>query len=152
MALFPPSSNADYRGAAVSAWFLALAGVMTILPGMIHYFLPDGGSGVIAHIDLSTRADTIIAIFAWYGAMQIPFGILILIIALRYRTLVPLVLLLLILMHALSAFAAWFWKSSQTGHHPPEHFVSAIFVLLGLLFFLFSLSDRGGQQGSARRA
>jgi len=142
MALLPPSTNADYRGSTLAAWFLVFSAVLTIAPGMIHYFLPDGGSGVIAHIDLTTRADTIIAIFAWYGAMQIPFGILILIIALRYRTLVPLVLLLLILMQSLSAFAAWFWKGSHGDHHPPEHYGSAIFVALGLVFFALSLRPR----------
>lgn len=145
MSLLPPSTNADYRGSALAAWFLALSAVLTILPGMIHYFLPDGGSGVIAHIDLSTRADTIIAIFAWYGAMQIPFGILILIIALRYRALVPLVLLLMIVMQALSAFAAWFWKGSQGGHHPPEHYASVIFIALGAVFFVLSLRVRRAQ-------
>ncbi|MFN9711893.1 MAG: hypothetical protein ACK547_02780, partial [Alphaproteobacteria bacterium] len=88
MALLPPSTNAAYRGSILAAWFLALSSVTTIVPGLIHYFLPDGGAGVIGGVDLSTRADTIIAIFAWYGAMQIPFGFLILIIALRYRTLV----------------------------------------------------------------
>lgn len=142
MALLPPSTNADYRGSTLAAWFLVFSAVLTIAPGMIHYFLPDGGSGVIAHIDLTTRADTIIAIFAWYGAMQIPFGLLILIIALRYRTLVPLVLLLLILMQSLSAFSAWFWKGSHGDHHPPEHYGSAIFVVLGLVFFALSLRPR----------
>ncbi len=142
MALLPPSTNAGYRGSIAAAWFLALSAVMTIVPGLIHYFLPDGGSGVIARIDLTTRADTIIALFAWYGAMQIPFGLLILIIALRYRTLVPLVLLLLILMQSLSAFSAWFWKSSQGGHHPPEHYGSALFVFLGLAFLALSLRPR----------
>ncbi len=145
MALLPPSTNAAYRGSVLAAWFLALSGLLTIAPGMIHYFLPDGGSGVIAHIDLSTRTDTIIAIFAWYGAMQIPFGILILIIALRYRTLVPLVLLLMILVQALSAFAAWFWKGSHGDHHPPEHYASALFIVLGVIFFAFSLRDRRTQ-------
>ena len=101
MTLLPASTNSEYRGAPISAWFLALSSVTTIVPGLIHYFLPDGGAGVIGGVDLSTRAEAIIAIFAWYGAMQIPFGILILIIALRYRTLVPLVLLLTILMQAL---------------------------------------------------
>ena len=101
MALLPASTNADYRGSILSVWFLGLSAVMTIIPGLIHYFLPDGGAGVIGNVDLTTRADTIIAIFAWYGAMQIPFGLLILIIALRYRTLVPLVLLLLVLPLAL---------------------------------------------------
>jgi hypothetical protein len=147
MALFPPSSNRDYRGAVASAWFLALSGVMSIIPGMIHYFLPDGGAGVIAHIDLTTRADTIIAAFAWYGAMQIPFGVLILLIAVRYRTLVPLTLLLLIVMQCLSAYSAWFWKGSHGDHHPPEHYGSAAFVVLALVFFLLSLRHRRTQNG-----
>lgn len=137
--LFPPSTNADYRGAVVSAWFLVLASVLTIVPGLIHYALPDGGAGVIAHLDLSTRAETIIAIFAWYGAMQIPFGILILIIALRYRTLVPLTLLMTVIMQALGAYSAWFWKGSTTGHHPPEHYASVVATVLGIVFLALSL-------------
>jgi hypothetical protein len=140
MALFPPSTNSDYHGAPISAWFLAMSSVTTIVPGLIHYFLPDGGA------DLSTRADTIIALFAWYGALQIPFGILILIIALRYRSLVPLVLLLTILMQALGAYSGWFGKGSHSGHHPPEHYGSAAFVVLGTLFFMLSLRDRRAQQ------
>jgi hypothetical protein len=120
---------------------------MSIIPGMIHYFLPDGGAGVIAHIDLTTRADTIIAAFAWYGAIQIPFGVLILLIAVRYRTLVPLTLLLLIVMQSLSAYSAWFWKGSHGDHHPPEHYGSAAFVVLALVFFLLSLRHRRTQNG-----
>jgi len=147
MALLPPSTNADYRGSPVAAGFLMLSGVLTLLPGMIHYVLPDGGAGVIAHIDLTTRADTIIAIFAWYGAMQIPFGLLILLIAVRYRALVPVTLLLLIVMQALSAYSAWFWKGSHGDHHPPEHYGSAAFVVLGLVFFLLSLRHRRPRNG-----
>jgi hypothetical protein len=137
--LFPPSTNADYRGAVVSAWFLVLASVLTIVPGLIHYALPDGGAGVIGGVDLTTRAETIIAVFAWYGAMQIPFGILMLIIALRYRTLVPLTLLMCVIMQALGAYSAWFWKGSTSGHHPPEHYASAVFTVLGLVFLALSL-------------
>lgn len=147
MTLLPPSTNAEYRGAIISAWYLAFAGVMMIVPGMIHYFLPDGGAGVIGHIDLSTRASTIIAFFAWYGAMQIPFGILILAIALRYRTLVPLVLLLFIVMQTLSAYSAWFWKGSHGNHHPPEHYGSVVSVVLSVVFLILSLRDRRAQKG-----
>ena len=142
MSLFPPSTNDQYHGATLSAWFLALASVLTIVPGAIHYFLPDGGAGVIGGIDLSTRADTIIALFAWYGAMQIPFGLLLLTVALRYRTLVPLCLLLAVIMQGLGAYSAWFWKGSHGDHHPPEHYGSAAFVVLGLIFFALSLSHR----------
>lgn len=142
MSLFPPATNDQYHGARISAWFLALTSVLMIVPGAIHYFLPDGGAGVIAHIDLSTRADTIIAIFAWYGAMQIPFGLLLLAIAVRYRALVPLCLLLTVMMQALGAYAAWFSKGSHGDHHPPEHYSSAAFVLLGLVFLALALPPR----------
>mgnify|MGYP000263991302 CR=1 FL=1 len=50
--LFPPSTNGDYHGAKVSAWFLVLASMLTIVPGLIHYGLPDGGAGVIGGVDL----------------------------------------------------------------------------------------------------
>lgn len=146
MSLLPPSTNSSYRGSVISAWFLALSSVTTIVPGLIHYFLPDGGAGVIGGVDLSTRAEAIIALFAWYGAMQIPFGILILIIALRYRPLVPLVLLLTILMQALGAYSGWFGKGSHGGHHPPEHYGSAAFVVLGTIFFMLSLREGRAQQ------
>lgn len=64
MRLFPASTNSQYDGAKASAWFLMLAGALTVLPGCIHYFLPDGGAGVIAGMDLSVRGDTIITVFA----------------------------------------------------------------------------------------
>jgi hypothetical protein len=142
MALFPPSTNEQYRGAPISAWFLTLAAVLTIVPGAIHYFLPDGGAGVIGGVDLSTRGETIIAIFAWYGAMQIPFGLLLLAVALRYRTLVPLCLLMAVVMQGLGAYSAWFWKGSHGGHHPPEHYGSVAGVVLGLIFFALSMTQR----------
>lgn len=138
-ALFPPSTNEAYRGSRLSAWFLLLTSGLTIVPGLIHYALPDGGAGVIAGIDLGVAGPTIIAIFAWYGALQIPFGLLQLIIALRYQSLVPLFLLLLVLQQALGAVSAWFWKGAHSGHHPPEHYAGVAFVVLGLVFLALSL-------------
>ena len=145
--LLPPSTNAAYRGSPLSVWFLMLSAVLTIVPGLIHYALPDGGAGVIAGIDLTFTGPTIIAIFAWYGALQIPFGLLLLIIALRYRSLVPLLLLLLVLQQALGAWTAWFWKGAHSNHHPPEHYASVVFVVLGLLFLGMSL--RSGDRPTA---
>ncbi len=145
MALLPPSTNADYRGSRFSTWFLCLSAALTIVPGMIHYFLPDGGAGVIAHMDLTTRADVIISLFAWNGAIQIPYGILILIIALRYQSLVPLVLLALILMQSLATFSAWFWKGSHGDHHPPGHYGHAVFLVLSVVFLILSLRPQRAQ-------
>jgi hypothetical protein len=139
MGLMPPSTNAAYHGSLWSAWYLTLVGLLEIAPGCIHYFLPDGGAGVIAKIDLSSRRDTIVAIFAWMGAMQIPFGLSILIVSLRYRSLVPLFLILAILQRGLMVWNGWFGKGSH-GHHPPEHYGSLVAVFLGLIFLALALS------------
>jgi hypothetical protein len=137
--LLPPSTNAAYRGHPAAAWFLVLTGVLSIIPGCIHYFLPDGGAGVIAGIDLSTRATTIIAVFAWLGALQIPHGIAQVIIGARYRPLVPLFLLLVIIERGLMAIDGWLLKGANAAHHPPEHYASVVAVALAAVALKASL-------------
>ena len=137
--LLPQSTNEQYRGAAASAWFLLLAGLLTIIPGAIHYFLPDGGAGVIAGIDLSQRGDTIIAVFAWMGAMQIVHGLAMIAIALRYRPLVPFFLALLLVERALIALDGWFIKGAHSAHHPPEHYASVAALPVIAIFLFLSL-------------
>jgi len=146
-ALFPPSTNGEYRGSLLAAWFLMLAAVLEFIPGCIHYFLPDGGAGVIAGLDLSRNGAAIIATFAWFGAVQIPMAILLFIIGLRYRTLVPLGLMALILSRSLMAIDGWFLKGAAGGHHPPEHYASPIVVVLALIFLALALRQRPARQG-----
>lgn len=140
--LLPPSTNADYRGHPASAWLLMLAGVLSIIPGCIHFFLPDGGAGVIGGVDLTTRAATIIAIFAWFGALQIPHGIAQFVIGWRYRPLVPLFLALVIVERGLMAIDGWFLKGAGTGHHPPENYASVIAVVLASIALYFAQPRR----------
>jgi hypothetical protein len=145
MALFPPSTNHQYQGPAIAAWFVVLAGIVTIVPGCIHYFLPDGGAGVIAGMDLSQRKETIFALFAWMGAQQIAQGIGYTVIGLRYRALVPLVLLLLLIERGLSAYDGWFGKGSVSGHHPPEHYGSVVGAVLAAILLSMVLGRREKQ-------
>ena len=91
MPLLPPSSNAEYRGHPWAPRFLLLAAVLTLVPGLIHSFLPDGGAGVIAGLEMGDRRDLVISVFRWQGATQLAFGLALLAVALRYRSLTPLV-------------------------------------------------------------
>ena len=116
----PPSTNEEYRGAIGAARFLTLLALLTIVPGSIHTFLPDGGAGVIAGLDLTQCRHVIVALFAWAGATQIVFGIVMLLASLRYRSFVPLTLGLLLVERTLHALNAWILKPGA-GHHPPEH-------------------------------
>ena len=140
MSLLPPSTNAGYRGSPWSAAALGLVGLLTLGPGLIHYALPDGGAGVIAGLDLTREGKIVVGTFAWMGALQIPSGLLMLAIALRYRTLVPLFLAGQLLQAALSAVAAWIFKGTLAGHHPPENY--GVLVMLPILALFLWLSLR----------
>lgn len=143
MNLFPPSTNADYTGAPAAAWFLMLAALLELVPGCIHFFLPDGGAGVIAGIDLSVQGPTIVRIFAWFGALQIAMALLLLTIAARYRTLVPIGLIAIIISRGLMSYTAWFGKGADVVNRPPENYGSPVAVVLALVFLVLALRKRG---------
>jgi hypothetical protein len=142
MGLFPPSTNADFRGPQAAAWFLMLVAVLELIPGCIHFFLPDGGAGVIAGIDLSTRGETIVRVFAWFGSLQIALALLLFAIGWRYRTLVPLGLLTVIVARGLVSYDAWFGKGAGVVDRPPAHFGSPVVVVLALVFLVLALRRR----------
>jgi len=80
-----------------------------------------------------------IALFAWFGALRIPTALLLLVIGLRYRTLVLLGLLWVILARGLMTYDVWFGKASNNRHHPPERFASQVTAELAMVFLLLSL-------------
>ncbi len=147
MPLLPPSTNPRYDGAMLSARFLTLLSVFTILPACIHTFLPDGGAGVIAGLDLGTCGPMVVALFAWAGATQIVFGLTTLLVSLRYRDLVPLMLGLTIVERGLHALNGWLLKPGS-GHHPPEHY--AVLIVLPLLVLAFAGSLRRSHPAAIR--
>lgn len=138
----PRSTNADYRGHAASAWFLLLAALLTIGPGVVHSFLPDGGAGVIAGLDMGDRRALVVGVFRWEGATQLAFGFAMLAVAVRYRPLTPLFLALLLGEQALVGLQGWLLAPPADGHHPPAHYGAVAVVLLSAVFLALSL--RGG--------
>ncbi len=106
---------------------------------MIHSFLPDGGAGTIAGLNLSHNPTTIFGMFAWAGATQIAHGIVTLLVALRYRSLVPLLLLVSLLERLLLSLSGWVTHVPVSGHHPPEHYASLVSLPVILLFLLLAL-------------
>ncbi len=144
MSFLPPSTNAHYTGARSAVWFLGLAAVLSLVPGLIHSFLPDGGAGVIANLDMGDRRDLVIGIFRWEGATQLAFGLGLLAVALRYQTLTPLFLSLVIVERGLMSLHGWVPSPPVSGHHPPEHYASPAFVTLALVFLVLALRPRRG--------
>jgi len=139
LAFLPSSTNEQYQGSHYAAWFLAFYGVAWIVPGMIHSFLPDGGAGTIAGLDIRHNPTMIFGLFAWAGATQIAHGIVILVVALRYRTLVPLFLLVSLFERILLSVSGWVRHVPISGHHPPEHYASLVSIPVILLCLWLSL-------------
>lgn len=127
--------------ASASSRFLVLCGVLAVVPGMIHVFLPDGGAEVIAGIDLSRDAARTVSMFAWAGATQIAWGGMMLAIGLFHRALVPLALVLLLLEKTLHALSFWVLKPGD--HHPPESYAVLVAVPVIALFLALALRRRG---------
>ena len=139
MPLLPKSDNADYKGSILSAYAVALVGLLWIVPGAIHAFLPDGGSEVIAGLNLGQDRGLIISLFAWAGATQMVWGLMLLAIALRYRTLVPLALLLILLEYAIIGSNIWFFKGVSEGARPPGAYKPLLILPLAAIALAGSL-------------
>ena len=128
----PTSTNQDYQGPIFAAWVLGLYGGLRFVTGGIHVFLDDGGAGRIAGIPLTAAADIIVSLFAWAGATQMAWGLLLLALALHYRSLVPLALAAAFLEQFLIAVNIWVLKPGAAGQ-PPGAYGALIFsVVLGL--------------------
>jgi hypothetical protein len=122
-------------------WFLGLTAILTLAPGLIHSVLPDGGAGVIAHLDMGDRRDVIVGVFRWEGATQLALGLGMLIVALRYQSLTALFIFLGLIERGLMAAEGWL-LSAPGAHHPPEHFASVVAVVLDLIFIGLALRPR----------
>jgi hypothetical protein len=142
MSFLPPSTNADYHGARSAPWFLGLAAILTLVPGLIHSFLPDGGAGVIAHLDMGDRRELVRGVFAWEGATELAFGIPMLLVAWRYQPLTPLFLAMVIVERGLMSLQGWVLLPPSSGHHPPEHYASPAAVVLAAVLLALSLRPR----------
>jgi hypothetical protein len=144
MDFLPPSTNDQYRGARSAVWVLALFTAGTLIPGLIHSFLPDGGAVVIARLDMGNRPQLVRGLFAWEGATQIALGLAMLAVVLRYRTLTPLFLSLVIVERGLMALQGWVLLPPADGHHPPQHYASPATAVLAAIFLALSLRERRG--------
>jgi hypothetical protein len=142
MGFLPPSTNGDYRGARSAVWFLGLATVLTLIPGLIHSFAPSGGAEGIAGLNLGAQRSLVIGVFAWEGSTQLAFGLGMAAVVWRYQPLTPLFLALVIVERGLMSLQGWILKPPAGSRHPPEHYASPVTVVLAAIFLALSLRPR----------
>ncbi|MBW2244588.1 MAG: hypothetical protein JRH01_21595 [Deltaproteobacteria bacterium] len=148
-AILPPRRN-DYWGHASALYFLILLACMFTFRGCVHYFAPDGGSGIIAGIPLETYSEgavqAIINSFGVYGIGHLLEAALVWLVIFRYRSLIPLVYVFLIVNQFLG-IALFMMKPLPVV--PPGQI--GVYALLPLTvgFFLLSIRKPRVEEGSS---
>ena len=138
--IFPHQVDNTYRGHKLGLYFFFVITLVTIGRSCVHIFAADGGAQSIATIPLDTYsqggAEAVIFIFAQWGIAQLMVGFIYLLVAWRYRRLIPLMYVFLFFEWS-SRIALGFFKSIETAGVAPAAIAQLVLVLLiPVMFFL----------------
>jgi hypothetical protein len=136
-----------YRGSRASLWFLVALTVLTTARSLVHVLAPDGGAGSIAGIDISVAGGAnIVAVFAQWGWTQLLLALAGWVVIVRYRFLIPAVLLLQLLDWGGRTLVGVL-KPFVVDAPPPGAYGNLVFVPLVAIALWFSLPRRDDVAG-----
>ena len=139
--ILPEQIDDNFSGHIIALYMFIFLTILTIARSLTHMFLPDGGAGSIASIDISVQGGTnIVSIFYLWGLSQLIIGILYLIVLCRYKSLIPL-MYILFLFEYLGRFLVSFYKPLETLATPPGEIGNIVFVPLAIVLLYLSLRE-----------
>lgn len=137
--LLPAKIDNTIHGTKIPFFVFALYALISTVRSCIHLLSPDGGAGTIAGMDLSVAgADGIIFAFALWGSSQLLFALIQLLVVFRYRSLVPLMYLMLILEVLLRELVGHM-KPVTFAHTPPGAIGNQLILPLAVLMLGLAL-------------
>jgi len=132
-----PDDPVNYVGAKISLWFTALYLVVITVRSGIHVFAPDGGAQSIATVNIDVAGGSnIVAVFGQWGAIQLLLALLLWVLLLRYRGLLPLVIVTLLLEPVLRAIAGHLKPIETVGTAPGAALNVYSLPILGVILYL----------------
>ncbi len=147
--LFPANIDNEYRGQKIALWFFWLLTAVLIWRSQHHMFAPDGGAQSIATIPLDQwpagASQTIVGLFALWGLSQLIIALLQLLVAIKYKSLVPFMYLVLIVEQAGRLFF-FGWKPVVTAGTAPGGAAAVPLMILVLVMFVLSLIPSKGSK------
>ena len=139
--ILPQNANSNYTGSKITYWVFVLISIVSMVRSCIHLFSPDGGAGSIAGINLSQGgAESIIFAFGLWGLSQVIYACIQLLVAFRYKTLIPLMYIILIA-ETLGRMLVGWAKPPVLLHTPPGGAANYIMLPLAIIMLILSLRN-----------
>lgn len=136
-----PAALSVYRGGRAPLAFFVLLATVSTARSLVHLLAPDGGAASIAGINLAVAGGTnIVAIFAQWGTSQLVLALLQWLVILRYRFLVP-AMLVVVVVEQLLRILAGHLKPLQIDTPPPGQYGTYITLVLAPLFLALAVRN-----------
>ena len=140
--LFPAQFDNVYRGNRIGLWVFYVLTAVTLWRSQHHIFASDGGAQSIATIPLDTYtqggAQGIVTIFALWGLAQLAMALLMLLASIRYKSMVPLMWLLIILEYGGRKLVG-IYKPLETVETAPGATAATVLPIVALAMLVLAL-------------
>lgn len=143
--LLPDNANNAYAGRQIVVVVFAFITLVTLVRSLIHLLSADGGAQSIASIPLDTfsaeAAGAVIFTFSVWGLSQLLMGVVYGVVLLKYRSLIPLMYVLIAVEYA-ARIAIGAFKPVVTESTAPGEIGNYIMIPLGIVMLALSLMPR----------
>ncbi|MEP1422013.1 MAG: hypothetical protein ABJK59_09620 [Erythrobacter sp.] len=138
--LFPAQFDNNYRGNKIALWLFYPLTALTLWRSQHHITAPDGGAQSIATIPLDTYtqggAQGIVTIFALWGLAQLAMGLVMLLAAVRYKSMVPLLWLFIFLEYGGRKLVGIYKPLETVGTAPGATAATVLPIVAGVMLVL----------------
>ncbi len=148
--IFPERIDNNYHGHKFAFWLLFPIIFLKVVISLVAIFAPDGGAQSADGIPLDTfvsgGAEVVVSVFALWGLTQLLLGLLFVLALVRYRAMVPLIYVLILV--ELLAKKGIFWvKPIVTTGTTSAISLSLVLIVLSIIGLALSLRGAGYEPG-----
>jgi hypothetical protein len=143
--LLPQRVDNTYRGYKLALWLFGAVVFMKLAMSLNSifngYVVASSADGIPLGTFPFTAAQTVVALFAIWGLAHLMICLLCILVLVRYRSMVPLMLALLLLEHLSRKLILQFLPIVTTGT-PPGFFINVVLLALMVLGLVLSLRSQ----------
>ena len=140
--IIPDKLDNGYTGSKIALYAFYFLTAVTIARSLVHIFALDGGAESIATIPLDQfgfdASNAVVFLFGLWGISQLIIGLIYLLAAIRYRSLIPLMYCLMIIEYIARAVLGYM-KPIMTTATAPGGIMNVPVAVLAFLFLVLSL-------------